>query len=321
MLVLAIAAAVSAGTADTDGSRDLASLGSRVATDCLQLRWQFTLLVVVLAGLHYLATAVATRASVGLSLRLRETMLVQLAAAAANRLTPAGLGGSAVNARFFCRRGADKRGAVTAVATLSVLGAVADLLVLSVLVFSGRLLGLGGGAHELAVLASKLARYAAPFRSPWMWLALAVVALGAGLFRLLCHPSVEMSQHRLLGPVLGLGRDPRRLCVLLLASGSTTLVLAFAFVASIAMVPGAHPQASTGALLVAFMAGSAAGNAMPIPAGIGSADIAFVGVLVTVHVPAAHALEVVVLFRLITFWLPAVLGVLATRQLRRAGAI
>jgi uncharacterized membrane protein YbhN (UPF0104 family) len=38
-------------------------------------------------------------------------------------------------------------------------------------------------------------------------------------------------------------------------------------------------------------------------------------------IAAAKAAQIVLIFRLLTFWLPAVVGILATRQLRRHGAL
>jgi uncharacterized membrane protein YbhN (UPF0104 family) len=98
-------------------------------------------------------------------------------------------------------------------------------------------------------------------------------------------------------------------------------VLAFAFVATTAMVPGPRPAAGLAALVVAFMLGAAAGSAVPVPAGLGSTEAALAAVVVGAALPAAHAVEVVLVFRLITFWLPAVAGVLATRTLYRRRAL
>jgi uncharacterized membrane protein YbhN (UPF0104 family) len=122
-------------------------------------------------------------------------------------------------------------------------------------------------------------------------------------------------------PVRALLRRPRALATLLVASGSTTLILGCAFVATTVMVPGPHPAAGIGTLLVAFMLGAAAGSAVPIPAGLGSTEAALVAVLLSVHVPAAQAVEEVLIFRLITFWSPAAVGVLASRYLYRRAAI
>jgi uncharacterized membrane protein YbhN (UPF0104 family) len=322
VVVLAVTAGVSWGVANPDGFQDLAGLAGRIGSALVRLRWQFGAIVVLLAGLHYLATAVTARAAAGIRLNLRETVLVQLAAAAANRLTPAGLGGSALNARYFTRRGVDRHAAVGAVAVMGLLGAVADLVVLSLLVFGGRLVGLGGAVQGISVLHAKLAGITSTFTSVWLWVAaLAVVTAGAGLWLALRRRHDAGGWRRIFDPVVDLVRHPRRLAVLMTASGSTTLVLALAFAASVAMVPGSAPHTSTAGLLVAFMAGAAAGNAIPTPAGIGSAEVAFVAVLVALGVPAAHALEVVLIFRLITFWLPAVVGVFAARGLRRAQTI
>jgi uncharacterized membrane protein YbhN (UPF0104 family) len=69
------------------------------------------------------------------------------------------------------------------------------------------------------------------------------------------------------------------------------------------------------------MLGSAAGSAVPVPAGLGSTEAALIAVLISVHVPAPHAVEEVLIFRLLTFWTPAAVGILATHTLRRRRAI
>jgi uncharacterized membrane protein YbhN (UPF0104 family) len=75
------------------------------------------------------------------------------------------------------------------------------------------------------------------------------------------------------------------------------------------------------AVLVAFMLGSAAGTAIPVPAGLGSSEAAFVAILTSFQLPVAHAIEIVLLFRIITFWAPAAVGVLATRRLYKLKAL
>jgi uncharacterized membrane protein YbhN (UPF0104 family) len=321
LVLVAAAAAASAASVDGDSGSDLLGLGRSIGADLLRLRWQFVAIVVVLAGLHYVATAVAARAASGARLPFGEILLVQLAASAANRLTPAGLGGSAVTARYFTRRGLNLAAAVGALAMLTVLGALADLGVLAGLVVMGRWLGANGAPHEVAALARKVAAFVAPLRSPWTWLGVAAaLAAGAGV-RAWRHSGGHDLWTRFCRPIRHLARRPSTLGLLLVASGSTTLILAFAFAASTAMVPGSHPTVGLGAMLVGFMLGSAAGGAVPVPAGLGSTEAALIGVLVSVHVAAAEAVQVVLIFRLLTFWLPAVIGILATRQLRSQGAL
>jgi len=88
------------------------------------------------------ATAIAAHSAAGIPLTLVETLLVQLAAAAANTLTPAGVGASAVTVRYFTRRGHRLPAALGAVTALNVLGTLGSLIVLSILVLGGRWLGL-----------------------------------------------------------------------------------------------------------------------------------------------------------------------------------
>jgi uncharacterized membrane protein YbhN (UPF0104 family) len=209
---------------------------------------------------------------------------------------------------------------VGAVVVLSVLGALADLAVLAALVLVGRWFGINGANHEVAALGGKVARLATPLRSPWTWLAVGVVVLVA----LCVHMRRSDGSRRwttFWGPARQLARRPSALAALMAASGSTTLILAFAFVASTAMVPGRQPVVGLGALLVAFMVGAAAGSAVPVPAGLGSTEAALIAVLVSMRVPAVDAVQVVLIFRLLTFWLPAVVGILATRRLRLRAAL
>jgi uncharacterized membrane protein YbhN (UPF0104 family) len=318
--VLIVTGGLGALAVVSDTRVDLIGLAHLVGQDALHLRWQYGLIVVVLAGLHYLATAVSARAAAGLRLRLGEVLVVQLSAAAANRITPAGLGGSALNVRFFTRRGLRPSAAIGAVTTLSVLGAIADFFVLILLVGLGGLLGLSGAGPELLSVLSRLPQLLSAIRSPWILVALIVVgsvavAIGAS------RGTKALRRTQFWSPLGALIQRPSALLTLMSASGMTTLILGFAFIASTAMVPGPRPSIALGALLVAFMLGAAAGSSMPIPAGVGTTEGALIAVLVSAHIPISNAVEMVMIFRLLTFWLPAVIGLFAMRYLLRRGAI
>lgn len=318
--LLLAALLVTAATVDADSGQDALGLLGSVLRDLARLRWQFAAIVVALGAAHYVAAAIAARAASGLSLPLGETLLVQLAAAAANRLTPAGIGGSALNVRYFARRGLDVPAGVGAVSALAVLGALADLLALTVLVAVGQALGLGG-VSEIGVLAGHARHLLGPVRTPWLWVGVALVLAVAGTWWLVRGRRHEAAPGRFWAPVRRLVGRPRALTTVLASSGSTTLLLGIAFVACIQMVPGPPPNASLAAVLVAFMLGSAAGSSVPVPAGLGSTEGALVAVLLSLGEPAAHAVQVVMVFRLITFWTPAAVGILATRVLYRRSAL
>jgi uncharacterized membrane protein YbhN (UPF0104 family) len=313
---------VTTAYADRDGGRDLLDHFKPVGRDFLALRWQYTCVVLALAALHYLASAVAARAAAGTPLPLGQTVLVQLAASAANRLTPAGLGASAVNVRYFARRGLPVASAMGAMAALTVLGAVADVIALSVVLFGGRWLGLSGGGHEITVLASHVAHMAAPLGSRWLRLVAIAVASGLVVVWIRSRRAGHTRRWRQFFATIGhLVRRPSSLATLLVASGATTVILGVAFVAVTAVVPGPRPDATLGALLIGYLVGAAAGSAVPIPAGIGSSETALIAILTEMHVPVSHAVEQVLIFRILTFWLPAAVGVFAARRLHRQRAL
>jgi uncharacterized membrane protein YbhN (UPF0104 family) len=321
LLLLLLSAALSAQAADADSGYDLAGLLGALTMDAARLRWQFAIIVVLLGALHYIAAAVAARAAAGTSMRLPETVLVQLAAAAANRLTALGIGGSAVNARFFVRRGLTLAAASGAVAALSVLGAAADILVLALLAAAGWLFGLAGVPVETTLLTQKLTSLAGALRTWWVLPALGCAVIAVFVLRRRSASRGTAALRRFWAPLQRLVHHPSALLTLVAASAGTTLVLALAFAVSTAMVPGPQPHVAIGGLVVGFMIGSAASNAVPTPAGVGATETALVLVLIAAGVPTAHAVEVVIIFRVITFWLPAAVGLLAARHLRRTGAL
>ena len=320
-LALLVAGTVSAVTVDGDSGQDLIGLLRVIGSDLLRLHWQFAIIVVLLGAAHYLAAAVAARAASGLKLRTGEAVLVQLAASAADRLTPGGVGAAAVDARYFNRRGLTLPAALGAVVSLHVLGPVTDIAVLALVIVGGSWIGLNGGGNELHALAASASHLIAPLRSPWTWLVAGTLVAAAVVWRRSRKNRPRRDWKAFWTPIRDLARHPARLATLATASGATTLILAFAFAASVAMVPGPLPSAGLGALVIAFMLGTAAGTAVPLPAGLGSTEAALIAVLVSLHVPAAAAVQQVLIFRIITFWLPAGIGVFVTHHLRRQAAL
>lgn len=321
LTLLAFSAALSFRVVDVDSGYDALGLVRAVGHDAAHLRWQYAAIVVTLAGAHYVATAIAARAVAGTPLPFGETLLIQLAASAANRITPAGLGGSAVTARYFTKRGLPAASAIGAVIALDVCGAVADMLVLTLLILFGTWVGLSGGTAEFGRLSSKLTGALGPVHSVWTWSAVAFLVIVLVLLRGRISERVRRATANLWAPVRLLLHRPGSLLAVLGASGATTVLLALAFAASAAMVPGPHPTVSLGTLVIGFMLGSAASNAVPTPIGIGATETALVSVLVISGIPIAHAVEVVVIFRIVTFWIPPIAGVLVGRHLRRNGAL
>ncbi|HEY7487766.1 MAG TPA: lysylphosphatidylglycerol synthase transmembrane domain-containing protein [Streptosporangiaceae bacterium] len=312
--------------ADEDDLADVGAFVRSLVDGIESVRWQFVPLIAVLTALHYLFAGVALRAGAGGGLRMREVTLVQFAAAAANRLTPPGIGGAVVNARYLVRRRRPVSDAVGVVASVNLLGGLADgLLFLAVLAVTW---ASGTGALPVSAVGSRVHGLPAP---PPHAVA-AIAALAASLVVVwwlvrrrrarrggLGAPGAAVA-HSCAAAVRVL-RRPRDLVTLLIASAGTTLVMAVAFAISVMAVPHGPPVDRFAVLLAAYLIGAAAGSAAPTPAGMGSTETALTAMLLAVNVGVAPAVQGVLLFRALTFWAPVPIGVVAAGQLRRRSAL
>lgn len=311
-----------------DDTRDLAAGVGGYAGGVGSLRWQFAPILVVLAVGHYLAAAVAVRAASGLRLAFAEVTLAQFAAAAANRLTPAGIGGVALNTRFLSRRGLAMPEAAGSMAALTILGPVTDAILVLGLTGAGYLIGTT--TSGVGAVGSSLARVGGlPVRVwDYGWLArAALVGAPSGVIAWLVRRRITRARAapstlgRIGRPLVRLARHPRQLLVVLAASTGTTVILGVALAVSLRMVPGPSPAVPLTTVVSVFVLGSAIGSAVPVPGGVGSTDAGLVAALLAAGVPPAHTLRTVLLFRVVTFWGPPLFGIAAARTLRRRGAL
>jgi undecaprenyl-diphosphatase len=210
--------------------------------------------------------------------------------------------------------------ALGAVATLGVLKGAAGLLTLAALVLGGAWLGFDAGTEQVGALSQRLAGL---LHLAWLLplLAVGVLAAVSALTVWRRRRGKRLPDWRQLRrPAAELARSPRRLLVLLGCSAAMTLTLGLAFAATTAVF-GGHASVGVGGLLIAYMLGGAAGNASLLPGGIGATEAALSALLVADHVPASQALQIAICFRVLTFWLPAALGLLAARHLARRRAL
>lgn len=280
------------------------------------LAWPVLAVILTCSAGHYVAAAAATRAATRQRLDGRETLLAQLCAASANKLTPAGLGGSAVLARYLCRRTEMSVAAAAGTVTTIALGrAGAALLTLGAMAVVGAWMGFTGGEVELRRLFVQLD---ASLRThSWMIPALAAVVAVAALVVIRARARLRA----FTGPLREIARRPASAIALLTASAAQTLMLGIAFAAAVHVLPGVHPGMGIGALVAGYIVASAAAAAVPVPGGLGSTEAALTAVLVGGHLGLSHALAAVAVFRVTTLWLPALAGLPSARVLRRRAAL
>lgn len=304
-----LAAAVGPPLAGEDGAGELAESAWDFAGGLGWAPWVIVPAVGVLSALHYLCAAITLRAAAGVRLRLPEVVSAQLAAAAASRIVPAGLGGLTVNSRYLACRGLAAAQAVASVTVVKLAGFVTHLGLWT--------LAVALGASALPV---KVPKYALPLLAA-AGAVIAMVALGWALCRRRRPGTVRRIWSDAARAVVGLRGRRRDLLILFAGSAGTPVVLGTAFAISVAATTGTPSPGRMVTLLAVYLFGTAAGNAVPLPAGTGSSEAALIAALVAVGLPVAGAAQSVVIFRAVTFWAPVPFGILAARRLRKAGAL
>jgi uncharacterized membrane protein YbhN (UPF0104 family) len=261
------------------------------------------LVAVALAGCTYVFAAMALRAASGRSLPLGRTALVQLSGVCANRITPAGIGAMATNARYLEADGASRSQAVAAISVSGLVSMVVHVVATAAALAVLRRPGAGAPALHLpavpglVVLAGVLVLVAGGADSLRRHLPKLLTAVGAGV-----------------RAVRELGLRPRRLARLATASAGGTLAHALAFAAASGACGVRLPVLS---LVAVFLAGSAVAAAAPTPGGLGSTEAALVAGLSSLGVAGGPAVAAVLTFRFLTYWLPVLPSAGALWLLRR----
>ena len=268
-------------------------------------RWG--LIALGLSALTYLGATLELSGFVAEHLPFRRTILAQLAGSFVVLVTPAAVGGAALNVRYLQRR---KIPAPVAAASVGVSQLVAFVLhILLLVVF----IAIAGAADK------------EPFRPPtWSYfvlaglivVALAVLAVPAG--RRLLRARVAPLLGQVIPRLLEVLQQPRKL-----AEGiGGALLLSLCYILCLAAcVQAFHSSAAIAGIAVVYLTGSALGSIIPTPGGLGTVEAALTAGLVAAGLHGTQAASAVLLFRLLTFWLPVPVGWAALNYLERQGSL
>jgi uncharacterized membrane protein YbhN (UPF0104 family) len=280
-----------------------ASLGKLLS----QADWWWVAVGLGLSVVTYAGAALSVSGWVNERLGFARTLLVQVAGSFVTLVTPAAVGGAALNVRYLQRR---KIAAPAAVASIAVSQVVAFVLHILLLLIMGAIAGTGTKS---------------PINPPtWAYFVVAgLVALG-GL--VLAIPAGRHMVRARLSPTFGqvvprlveIAQHPTKL-----AEGlGGALLLSVAYIACLAACVAAFgdsvPIAKIGFV---YLTGSAIGSIIPVPGGVGPVEVALTAGLTAAGVPGGVAVSAVLLFRLLTFWLPVPVGWLAYNYLERQHAL
>ncbi|MBW8482803.1 lysylphosphatidylglycerol synthase transmembrane domain-containing protein [Actinomadura parmotrematis] len=272
-------------------------------------RWWWVAAGGAAAALTYVAAALMLMGFVPERLPLGRTVAVQVAASFVKLVAPAAVGGVAINTRYLQKAGVRPGPAVAGVGASQLTGMVTHILLLVVFGFVTG--STGTATKDLA-----------PSRTVVViLLAVAVtaaVALTIPRIRRLVTTRLGSMFSGVLPRLIDVLQSPRKLATGL----GGTLLLTVAFVicldASIRAFGGSLPLTT---VAVVFLTANALGSAAPTPGGLGAVEGALTLALTISGLTAETATSAVLLFRLLTLWLPVLPGWAAFAFLQRKEAI
>ena len=281
------------------GELERQSLGSVLH----KANWHWGIAALALSAITYVAATWSLSGFVSERLDFFRTLLAQVAGSFVTLVTPAAVGGAALNIRYLQRR---KIPAAVAAASVGVAQVVAFVLhILLIVIFAAIA---GSSAKE-------------PIQPPkWAYFVLAGLVVLAGV--VLAIPAGRRVLRARLSPTLGqvmprlleVAQHPRKL-----AEGiGGTLLLSLTYILCLAACVAAfHKSVPIASIGVVYLTGSAIGSILPTPGGIGGVEAALTAGLTAAGLPGAVAVSAVLLFRLLTFWLPVPFGWAALNYLER----
>lgn len=249
------------------------------------------------------SSAVALNASRVRPLAASRAIPAVLACTAANAVTPAGLGGSALMARLHARTGLTGDEAFAAVTLRALASGVAGVIIASI---AAATLGLDGPSLPGGSVGPLVA---------------ATLMLGAVAIGLACpHRRGRLAVHarRTAAAAATVLTRPWRTAALLLGALGVVAAQLLILDGAVRAVGG---DVSLGALLVTLLGSSAARAAVPSPGGVGPVEAALVAGLAALGIPMAAAAVAVGVYRTAGLWLPVLAGVIALRRLRVLGLL
>ncbi len=270
-------------------------------------QWPWAVASLAAAILTFIGASLVLTGSVPTSLRFARTLMTQLSVAFSGLVAPAAIGNIALNTRYLQRSGVPAAAAGASVGLAQVFQFSSYAI----------LLGLSGVVAGTSAQAS----FSPP---PKLVAAMPVVLLV--IVGLLAVPRVRrflrervLNQLRAVLPhILGVFQRPRKLAELF----GGALLLDISFVAALYCATrafGAQPPVA--AVAVVYFAGAIIGSAVPTPGGLGGIEAALSAGLIAVGVDSGTAVSSVLLYRIVTYWLPIPFGWVSINHLTKIDAI
>ncbi|GII04321.1 lysylphosphatidylglycerol synthase transmembrane domain-containing protein [Planobispora takensis] len=270
-------------------------------------KWGWTGAAFAAAMLSYVAAALMLMGFVPEKLPLGHTVLAQFAGSFVKLVAPAAVGGVAINTRYLQKRGIPPGQAMASVGASQFVGLAFHIGLLLLFAYIT-----GSGTAESFTPSRTLV---------FVLLAVAVLivfVVGIPKLRRMVTSRLRSLFSGVVPRLLDVLQSPRKI-----AEGFTgTLLLTIFFVVCLdSCVRAFGGSLNFAAVAVVFLAGNAIGSAAPTPGGLGAVEAALIGGLTLAGLPQGIATPAVLLFRLLTFWLPVLPGWASFTYLQRNEAL
>jgi uncharacterized membrane protein YbhN (UPF0104 family) len=265
--------------------------------------WRWALAALGLSLATYVGASLSVSGFVSERLDFGRTTLVQLASSFVTLVTPAAVGGVALNVRYLQRRKIPTPAAVASIGVSQVVALVLHLLLLVVF-------GVVAGASSKS-----------PIHPPtWSYFVVAgLVAVAGGVLavpagRRLVRARLSPTFGQVLPRLVEIAQRPGKLAEGIGGALLLSIAYIFCLATCVAAFGGSVPIAKVGFV---YLTGSVVGSIIPTPGGLGAVELALTGGLTAAGLPSGIALSSVLLFRVLTFWLPVPFGWVSLHYLER----
>ena len=266
--------------------------------------WWLAVCVVMSIG-TYLFAAIGLSGGVPEHLPFAPNLAAQMASSFVNRVTPANVGGMALNLRFLQKAGVAPAEAVTGIGLNVAAGGLAHLVLFIMFVaWAGQ-----SDANSFQIPSSST-----------LLVVIAVVLAAVGLIvatrwgRRLLRTHVMKFLRQSWTSLVTLAHSPAKIAALVGGSIGVSMAYICALAAAVAAFDGGVSFAQVGAV---YLGSSVVAAAAPTPGGLGAMEAALVAGLTGVGMQPSIAVAAVLSYRLLTYWLPVLPGWLSFHYLER----
>jgi uncharacterized membrane protein YbhN (UPF0104 family) len=271
------------------------------------LSWWWAAVAFVCSCLTYLAAGMTCVGFVTARLSLWRATLVQYAVGFSGLLAPTAVGTVALNVRFLERSGVDPAVAVSSVGLVQLVMFVGHIVLI---VLFGVLAGTGAEPSFTPPQGAVIGVLVA--------LVVALIGLSLPWGRRLLQQRVQPLVRRVVPQLIAVFQRPGKLA---LGLGGAVL-LNLAYIAALdASVRAFGHSLGFSAVAIVYLAGSVVGAAVPTPGGLGGIELAMASGLTATGLPAGVAVSAVLLYRIMTFWIPIPIGWASISWLQKVGSL